>query len=163
MAEVKIIYNGPKVEVILRGMQIAAMLVPTGSYVDSPVYTNGYPIDVDQIETAAYDQEKKYNKSIYATNVYGIPYFPGLLPEASATHKFAEFEVAALVAAEAAEKGEENKGVTFEVEGYEEELYWCQMCANMAELGFYSKVGDKEFGEAPEADETGEGGDDSGN
>lgn len=158
MAEVKIIYNGPKVEVIRRGAQIAAMFVPTGSYVDLPVYTNGYPIDVDQIETAAYDQEKKYNKSIYATNVYGIPYFAGLIPEASATHKFAEFEVAILASIEAAEKGEENKGVTFEVEGYEEELYWCRMCAGMAELGFYSKVGDKEFGEAPEADETGEGG-----
>lgn len=142
--QVKIIYNGPVVDIERKGMEIARYFEPQNSYVDSAVYTDGYPVDAEEAE-------KKYGKSIYATNVYGWGELPGLLPMANTTVKFAQYERAALAAAEAEKAGEENKGIEFEIEGYEEEIYWNQMGANMAGY-FYTKVGDKEYGEAPQGE-----------
>lgn len=141
--EVKIIYNGPVVEAERIGMQIPRYFSPDNSYVDSAVYTMGYPVD---------GEEKEYGKSIYATNVDGWGNLPGLLPMANTTVKFAQFERAALAKAEAEKNGEENTGITFEIEGYEEEIYWNQMGANMVDPGFYTKVGDKEYGDNPQGE-----------
>ena len=143
--EVKIIYNGPVVEIDRMGMEIARYFSPDNSYVDSPVYMQGYPIDAEEAD-------KKYGKSIYATNVDGWGALPGLLPMANTTVKFAQFERAAMAKAEADMNDAENEGITFEIEGYEEEIYWNQMGANMAPLGFYTKVGDKEYGDNPQGE-----------
>lgn len=148
---VTIIYKGPVVDEIRQGMNIPRLFNPDNSYVDSPVYTEGYPNE------KGVGDGKSYGKSIYATNVDGWGKLPGLLPMAHTNVKFAQFERAVLAAVEAAKAGEENKGIKFDVEGYEEEIYWNQIARNMVDQGFYTKVGDKEYGEAPEA-EDGEGG-----
>lgn len=137
---VTIIYAGPIVEEIRKGMSICRFFAPVNSYVDSPVYTDGFAN-----EEGLGDGEA-YGKSIYATNVDGFKTLPGLIPMKSNTTKFAQYERAIFAAKEAEEKGAENTGITFEVEGYEEEIYWNQIAANMVDQGFYTKVGDKEYG-----------------
>lgn len=145
---IKIIYNGPLADTDRVGSSIFRMFEPTGSYIDSDVYTNGYAN-----EDGVGDGEA-YGKSIYATNVEGWGELFGLLPMASSSVKIAQFERAIYVAFEAQESGAENEGVEFEVEGYEEELFWNQMAPHFVGQGFYIKVGDKEYGEAPEASES---------
>ena len=142
--KVTIIYTGLIVDEIRQGMSIPRYFEPRNSYVDSPVYTEGF-----ENKDGLGDGES-YGKSIYATNVDGWKYFPGPLPMYSNTTKFAQFERAIIAAKKAEDAGEENKGIEFEIEGYEEEIYWCQICNSMADQGFYSKVGDEEFGTPPE-------------
>lgn len=127
--KVKIIYNGPTADIIRNGMEIARIFYPQSSYVDSPVYTQGHPVD-------AGDADKDYGKSIYATNVDGWGHLPGLLPMANTTTKFAQFERAVAEAAAAKAEGKDPEGIEFEVEGYEEEIYWDQMGKNLADQGF---------------------------
>lgn len=141
--EIKIVYTGPVSEEIRAGMQIPRFFAPQNSYVDSAVYTEGY----DPTAEGNYADGEAYGRSIYATNVDGWGRLPGLLPMASTTVKFAQYERAAMAAAEAELAGEENAGIEFEVEGYEEEIYWNQIAPHMVALGFYTKVGDKEYGE----------------
>lgn len=150
--QVTIIYTGPVADIVRQGMEIARYFEPQNSYIDSAVYTEGYKNE-DGVGDGG-----TYGRSIYATNVDGWGFLPGLLPMASTTTKFAQFERAVYAAIKAKAEDAENKGITFEVEGYEEEIYWCQIAVNMVDLGFYTKVGDEEFGPAPEED--GEGGDD---
>ena len=140
--EIKIIYGGPIVDEIRKGMNIPRIFEPTNSYVDSPVYTEGY----DPTAEGAYASAEAYGKSIYATNVDGWNFFPGLIPMNGNTTKFAQFQRAIFAAKDAEEKGAENTGITFEIDGYEEEIYWTQMGRNMVDQGFYTKVGDEEFG-----------------
>lgn len=148
MATVLIKYVGPVSDDAVRaGMQIPAMFQRDSSYVDTPAYVTGY----NNENTVAEDGElaDKYGKSIYATNVYDDEFLgtlPGLLPMNSTTTKFAQFERAAMIAVEAAKNGTENAGLTFEVEGYQEEIYWNQMCRNMVAQGFASQVGDNTYG-----------------
>jgi len=128
--KIKIVYNGPVVDIIRNGMEIARIFTPNASYIDSDVYVNG--LEVEGSEAA----EQIYGKSIYATNVEGWGSLPGLLPMASTTVPFAQFERAVAAAAAAKAAGTENAGVEFEVEGYKEELYWNQMADNMKDQGF---------------------------
>lgn len=136
-------------DIVRKGMSIPRYFAPQNSYVDSPVYMEGF----DPTADGNYAEGEAYGKSIYATNVDGWGNFPGLAPMASTTTKFAQFERAVLVAIEAKKNDEENKGITFEVEGYEEEIYWTQIGRQMAPEGFYIKVGDEEFGEDPDQGE----------
>ena len=53
--EVKIIYNGPVVEIDRMGMEIARYFSPDNSYVDSPVYMQGYPIDAEEADAMISD------------------------------------------------------------------------------------------------------------
>lgn len=140
---ITIIYTGPIVEDIRKGMEIARYFEPTNSYVDSPVFTDGYANE------SAVGDKKTYEKSIYATNVEGWGQLDGILPTASASVKLAQYERAVLAAAEAEKAGSANKGITFDVEGYEEEIYWNQIAPHMVDQGFYTKVGAKEYGMAP--------------
>ena len=142
--QVQIIFKGPVIDIERKGMEIARYFSPDNSYIDSAVYTAGYE-NADGVGDG-----EKYGKSIYATNVDGWGYLPGLLPMASTTTKFAQFERAVIAAFDAKAKEEENKGITFEVEGYEEEIYWNQIAENMVDLGFYTKVGDVEHGQPPQ-------------
>lgn len=140
--KIKLKYVGPVADIDRDGLEIARVFIPDNSYIDTPVFTEGYPN-----EEGVGDGET-YGKSIYATNVDGLGAGPGLLPMAHTTTKFAMFEQAVMAAAEAEEKEEENKGVEFEIEDdYTEQLYWEQMCRNMATRGFYCEVGDKKYGE----------------
>lgn len=127
---VTIIYNGPVVETIRPGMPIPRLFTPDNSYVDTPVFTEGFA------NTAQLGDKESYGKSIYATNVDGQGFLPGLLPMFSNTQKFAMFERAIFAAKEAEKAGTENAGVTFEVTGFEEELYWEQISNAMKDQGF---------------------------
>ena len=147
---VKIIYTGPIVDEVRDGAQIARYFFPQNSYVDTPVFEQGY-----ENKDSVGDGES-YGKSIYATNVEGWGSVNGLLPSASYTGKFVQFERAVLAAAEAKKAGTENTGIDFEIEGYEDEIYWNQMATNMFQEGFYIKVGDKEYGDEPDSDTEGE-------
>lgn len=142
---VTIIYTGLVGDEIRKGMEIARYFYPRNSYVDSPVYTEGFE-NKDQL-----GDKESYGKSIYATNVEGFGELPGLAPMFSNCTKFAEFERAYLAAKAAEEAGEENTGITFSVDGYQEELYWIQQGRAAADY-FYTKVGDEEFGTKPESD-----------
>lgn len=122
--EVKIIYNGPVTEIKRIGSNIARIFLPNNSYVDSAIYAG----------------------TIYDTNVAGWGKLTGLLPMASTTTKFAQFERAAISYANSQLVGGYNKGVTFEVDGYEEEIYWSQMATNLVDQGYYTKIGDTEYG-----------------
>lgn len=137
---VTIIYYGPIVDEIRKGASIPRYFAPVNSYVDLPVMTEGFD-NVDDLGDG-----ESYGKSIYATNVDGQGFLPGLIPMYGNTTKFAQFQMAIFAAKEAEEKGAENTGVTFSIDGYEEEIYWCQQGRALADEGFYTKVGDKEFG-----------------
>jgi len=140
MTSVTIVYTGPVVDdVVRKGENICATFEPKGSYIDTPVYTEGFDNSVLQL-----GDKQSYGKSIYATNVWGMGFLPGLLPMNSTTAKFAEFERAIFAAKEAADAGQENTGVTFQVDGYEEELYWTQIARGMEGLGFVVTVGEAE-------------------
>ena len=143
---VKIIYTGVVVDEVRDGEQIARYFAPNNSYVDTQVFTDGYA------NADAVGDGKSYGKSIYATNVDGWGTLPGLKPEASFNGKFAEFGMAidAAIAAKAA--GTENTGITFTIDGYEDELYWNKMAQNMIDQGFYIEVGDKKYGPEPDSD-----------
>ena len=134
---VTIVYTGPIVDEIRKGMNIASVFEPANSYIDTPVFTEGF----DNTDLQLGDKES-YGKSIYATNVWGLGALHGLIPMNSTTVKFAEFERAIFAAKEAEAAGEENQGVTFEIEGYQEELYWEQIARGMDGLGFTVTISD---------------------
>ena len=130
---VKIIYTGAIVEDVRAGEQIARYFAPMNSYVDTDVMVKGYA-NADQV-----GDKKTYGKSIYATNVDGWGTLPGLLPNATTVDKITEFELA-------------NEGITFEIDGYEAEVYWNQMAENIFRKGFYVEVGDNKYGTEPTSD-----------
>lgn len=139
---VKIIYTGLTADIVREGASIPRYFSPDNSYVDTPVFTDGYA------NASEVGDGEGFGKSIYATNVPGWGELAGLLPMASTTTKFAQYERAALAAAEAEKAGTENTGITFTIDNYEDEIYWNQIAANMADY-FYSKVGDNEYGTNP--------------
>ena len=136
---VTIVYTGPIVDEIRKGKNICSIFEPTNSYIDTPVFTEGFDNTTPQL-----GDKKSYGKSIYATNVWGLDFLRGLIPMNSTTAKFAEFERAIFAAKDAEAAGTENTGVTFEVEGYEEELYWAQIARGLKGQGFEVTVGSGE-------------------
>lgn len=136
---VTIVYTGPIVDTIRKGENISAIFEPKGSYIDTPVFNEGFDNSVLQLGDKA-----SYGKSIYATNVWGFAGLPGLIPMNSTTAKFAEFERAIFAAKAAADAGETNNGVTFEINGYEEELYWTQIARGLEGQGFTVTVDSSE-------------------
>jgi len=120
---VTIVYNGPVVADVVRpGMNIARTFIQAQSYVD----------------TAALDG------TIYDTNVDGWGSLEGLDPFGDGTYKFAWFGQAIDTAAAAEKSGETNEGVSFEVAGADEKLYWDVMTKAMASQGFVVTVTEKE-------------------
>ena len=148
---VKIIYTGAVVDLVREGASIMRIFKPDNSYVDLPVFTDGYA------NASTVGDKGTYGKSIYATNVPGWGKLVGLLPMASTTTKFAQFERAVLAKFNAEQAGTENTGITFSVDGYQEEIYWNQIAANMWQDGFYIEVGSNKYGIEPESEDGGEG------
>jgi hypothetical protein len=121
---VNIVYNGPEVDVASTqtGLQIARTFIQAESYVDT----------------------KPYEGTVWDTNVDGWGSLEGLDPFGLGTYKFAWFGQAIAFAAEAKKSGGGNTGVTFEVDGADEKLYWDVMNKAMASQGFVVTVTDKE-------------------
>lgn len=143
---IKIVYTGrPSDEIRVPVKEIAPIFYPDASYVDTDIFTQGFA-NKDQV-----GDKKTYDKSIYATNIYGQAFGPGILPIGSAPVPFAYFEKAIAIALKAEEDGTENTGVELTVSENKEVLYFEQMAKNLEEQGFYVKVGDEEFGTAPAA------------
>lgn len=150
---VTIIFTGLPEKSIRQAMSIPATFQRTGSYVDSEAYVKG------NNATAEGTQVVPYGKSIYATNVWDDAWFntlPGLIPMASTTTKFAALELAVRayadwVKAGAAEGG--NTGVTFTIDGYEDEIYWKQMAFNLADENFEITVSEGNKGDGGEGGE----------
>lgn len=140
--EITIIYSGVVGDIERKGATIPAVLVPAGSYVDLPVMTEGFS-NADGVGDG-----ETYGRSAYATNIPGVAGMAGVEPIGSAPVPFAYFEMAVQAAAKAESDGTANGGVTFDVEGDKDVLYWKQMGRNMADR-FYTKVGDEEYGVAP--------------
>lgn len=146
MAETKItiVYTGrPADEIRIPAKEIAPIFYPDVSYVDLPIMTDGYA-NKDSV-----GDKKKYGKSIYATNVQGLGTGLGIPPLTSAPIPFAYFEKAIAVAIKAEKYGKENKGVELTVDDNKSVLYFEQMAKNLVDQGFYTKVGDEEYGVAP--------------
>ena len=141
---VKIIYTGPVVDVTRKGTAIMRIFSPDNSYVDTPVFTDGYA-NADTV-----GDKGTYGRSIYATNFAGWGELKGLLPMASTTTKFAQFERAVIAKFNAEAAGEKNEGITFDIDTYEDDIYWNQISANMWQDGFYIEVGDNKYGIEPE-------------
>ena len=129
---VTIVYNGPIVDNTVRvGTNIPRVFEPTNSYVDLPVMTEGY-----DNSTAQLGDKASYGKSIYATNVDGQGFLPGLIPMNSAASKYAWFEQAIFAAKEAEKAGTANNGVTFAIETSDEQIYWLQQARALKDQGF---------------------------
>ena len=129
---VTIVYNGRTAEVERRGAPICSLFMPFGSYVDTPVFTEGYA------NPGTIGDGKSYEKSIYATNVHGMGLLYGLCPMFSYTGRLAWFERAIWEAADG-----EADGVTFSIEGAEEELWWMQIANAMEGQGFTVTIEDE--------------------
>ena len=112
-------------------MEIARFFAPENSYVDSESYINGYTT-----ASGAVDTDHKA-RSIYATNVDGLGFLPGLLPMNSTTTRAAIWDLAIKVAKDAEAAGETNEGITFDIgSDYLEEFYWRQVAQFMIAAEF---------------------------
>lgn len=119
---VTIIYTGVVDDAVRQGLSIYPLFQPAGSYVDSTAYDG----------------------TVYDTNVKGFGELGGLEPMGSTTVKFAEYALAYRAAEAAQAAGTENTGVTFEITGYEDELYWTQIGRNMVSEGYTTTITDVE-------------------
>lgn len=137
---VNIIYNGPVDIVDREGQPIARYFSPDNSYVDMPVFTDGYT------NGGSIGDGNSYGKSIYATNVTGWGKLFGLIPMASTTTRFAQFQLAVYAYIAAKEAGTTNAGVTFTIDSYEDEIYWKQMGRNLESDGFTTTLTPVEAG-----------------
>lgn len=141
--QVTIIYNGPLTDVNRIGESIYRLFLPDNSFVDTKIYTDGYE------NAGSTGDGKSYGRSIYATNADGWGKLKGLMPMSSTPVRFAQFERAAKIACEAKKSDSANAGITFSIEGYAEDIYWNQIAPHMAMIGYYIKIGDKEYGNPP--------------
>lgn len=118
-------YVGIAQEIEYPAKPIAALFAPTGSYIDTPVYTEGYPVDTGAT----------YGKSVYATNVFGAgelklfePYATTSIPMSV---PLAQFKLAYQYAIE----GTENQ-VEFTVDDYKEAFYYETIGHQLSDQGF---------------------------
>lgn len=128
--QVEIVYKGREKDVERVAASICSIMKPNGSYIDTPVFKEGYPVDAESAD-------KKYGTSVYATNVDGFGSIEPEEPFASTSFPFpvpmAQFKVA-VIADEKDANG--NPKVTFDVEDYKEAYYYKQAGAALANQGF---------------------------
>ena len=116
---------------------ICSIFEPTGSYVDTDVFTKGL---VDSHGKVV------YGKSVYATNDHSSiaelaapsSYHGGVVP---LSVPLAQFDLA-VVGEEFTESNRTGRKVSFTVEDYAEMLYYKQIGASLAEQGFEVVVED---------------------
>lgn len=132
---VTITYTGPVVDAGVReGYPISRIMLPTGSYIDSPVYEIGHPVTGDNVA-------ENYGKSIYATNVAGLGVVP--LPAYWAETliplgiPLAQFHLS-VVKDGLNEK--EQPYVTFDVDDFKEAFYFQEIGAQIIDQGFTVEV-----------------------
>lgn len=125
---ITITYKGVEKEIEGKVVPICRYFSPDNSYIDTPVFKEGYPQDADAAD-------KNYGKSVYATNVEGWgelgtkdPYDTTSIPMPV---PMAQFKMAAMA--------EDNKFV-FEVEDYREAMYYAELGRQMADQGFDIQV-----------------------
>ena len=130
---VTITYKGVDTELPQIPWPICGTYVPQNCYIDSPVYECGYPVDVtitDETKVGYDDEnEKKYGKSIYATNVddrfgYAAQVEPFLTESIPYPVPLAQFKLAAV--------GGTDNSVTFTVEDYKEAFYYMELAKQLA-------------------------------
>lgn len=92
----------------------------------------------------AYVDATAYAGTVYDTNVEGWGELGGLEPMGSATVKFAEYARAYRAYEEATAAGTSNTGITFQIDTYEDELYWIQIGRNMVDQGYSTTLTDVE-------------------
>lgn len=128
--QVVIVYKGKDKDVERVASSICSIMKPNGSYIDTPVFKEGYPVDADAAS-------KKYGTSVYATNVDGFGAIEPEEPFASTAFPFpvpmAQFKVA-MIGNEKDVQG--NPKVTFDVEDYKEAFYYEQAGKALADQGF---------------------------
>lgn len=131
---VTIDYFGVVAEPEAVAASICAIFQPTNSYIDLPVMKEGY-------EVGAEDADKKYGKSIYATNVDGFgsvkmpePYASTSIPMSV---PLAQFKLAVV-----GEYDDTRKchTVSFEVDNYQEAFYYKQVGEQIKDQGFVVTV-----------------------
>lgn len=128
---VTITYKGVEADPAIAVAPISGVYCPRNSYIDSAVYENGYPVDVEITDKTkvGYDQEKKYGKSIYATNVDDkFGYAAQVEPYASESIPFpvplAQFKMAVV--------GGTDGSYKFDVEDYKEAFYYMELGKELA-------------------------------
>lgn len=134
--KVKITYTGIAEPIEKSASPICSVFAPTGSYIDTAVYTEGHPLGAEA-------DAKNYGKSIYASNVdnYGKiqvkePFATTSIPYPVA---LAQFKVSA-VSDKPDAKG--HPYVEFEVNDYKEAFYYKEIASALEELGFVVEVTD---------------------
>lgn len=135
---VKITYTGIEKVVEKLASPICSTFAPTGSYIDSPVYTEGNPVGAEAAD-------KNYGKSIFATNVDGWGSIEVKEPFATTSIPFpvalAQFKVA-VVSDKKDDAG--HPYVEFEVSDYKEAFYYKEIGASIADQGFIVEVADSQ-------------------
>lgn len=134
---VEIVYKGKEKDVERLSASICSIMRPNGSYIDTPVFKEGYPVGAEAAD-------KKYGESVYATNVEGFGAVDAEEPFATTSFPFpvplAQFKLA-VVATEKDDKG--NPKVSFDVEDYKEAFYYMEAGKALADQGFEVKVSKK--------------------
>lgn len=131
---VKITFAGISQDVERLADPICRTFTPDGSYADSAVFVEGNPVGADATD-------KKYGKSVYATNVDGWGDIEVKEPFASTSIPFptalAQFKLAT-VADDIDDEG--HPFVEFDVEDYKEAFYYKEVGAAIADQGFVVEV-----------------------
>lgn len=131
MYTINVKYYGLEKPVARDAMPISPIFVPTNSYVDSKIYTEGHAQATDPAVPA-------YGKSVYASNVegwgklgfaadpeVGIP-FPSGLKNIHITKVGEEKEA----------EGKKYYEIEFETESYKDYLYYLELAADLKDDGY---------------------------
>lgn len=131
---IKITYKGEQTDVEQVAASICPIMLPNTSYADTPVFEEGYKVGDEA-------KDKKYGKSVYATNVDGFGSIDVKEPFKTTSFPFpvplAQFKVA-VIADDKDEHG--NPYVEFDVEDYKEAMYYKEAGIKLADQGFEVKV-----------------------
>lgn len=132
MYTVTIEYRKPVSEAVMRAVApICRIMVPTSSYIDTAVYTQGGPVGAEDLA---------YGKSIYATNVNGwgeitlpFPYDADLFPYPVPLAQFSVAMVGEEILEDDVVVGHK---VEFDVDDYKEAFYYIEVGSQLKDEGF---------------------------
>lgn len=124
--KITIKYNGLAKDVERIVASVCRVFSPYPSYIDLPVYEEGYKVGVEEAS-------KKYGKSVYATNVAGIGEV-GLVPPYTSEMVPVPFPAGMHYFTFAAQAKEGT--VTFTVESWKDAMYYKEIAKVLAPQGF---------------------------